>query len=107
MRPLPKPLRRTATADNGHEFDAYDQLERDLGLTFYFADPHAPWQRGTNEQTNGLIRRFLPKGTDFNAVSDAQLARIQWMLNNRPRKCLNYRTPAEVLYALPGVALGV
>jgi IS30 family transposase len=106
MRQLPRKLRRTATADNGHEFDAYDQLEQDFDLTFYFADPYAPWQRGTNEQTNGLVRRFLPKGTDFNAVSDAQLAKIQSMLNNRPRVCLDYRTPAEVI-PLPGVALRV
>lgn len=104
MRRLPKSLRRTVTADNGHEFDAYNQLEPDFGLTFYFADPGRPDQRGTNEQTNGLVRRFLPKGTDFNTVSDKQLAKIESMLNNRPRKCLDYRTPAEVI-PLPGVAL--
>ena len=72
-------------------------------MTFYFADPYAPWQRGTHEQTNGLVRRFLPKATDFNTVSDARLARIESMLNNRPRKCLDYRTPAEVI-PIPGVA---
>ena len=103
---LTDPLRRTVTADNGHEFNHYHQLERDFGLRFYFADPHRPDQRGTNEQTNGLVRRFLPKRTDFNAVSDARLAKIESLLNNRPKVCLDYRTPAEVI-PLPGVALRV
>ena len=65
----------------------------------------APWQRGCNENTNGLLREFFPKGADFRQVTHARLARVQQMLNNRPRKCLNYRTPREVLNALPGVAL--
>ena len=75
----------TTTADNGHEFDHYRQLEQDFGLAFYFADPHAPWQRGSNEQTHGLVRHFLPKSTDFNHVRDAKLAKIESMLNNCPR----------------------
>lgn len=103
---LSDPLRRTITADNGNEFNGYETLERDFDLAFYFADPNRPDQRGTNEQTNGLVRRFLPKPTNFNAVSDARLAKIESLLNNRPRVCLDYRTPAEVI-PLPGVALRV
>lgn len=103
---LPDPLRRTITADNGNEFNGYQTLERDFDLAFYFADPNRPDQRGTNEQTNGLVRRYLPKPTNFQAVSDARLAKIEWLLNNRPKVCLDYRTPAEVI-PLPGVALRV
>ncbi len=102
---LPKRLRRTATLDNGTEFSGYEQLEQELGMAVYFAHPYSPWERGTNEQLNGLLRIFLPKGTDFRHVTDTRLAKIEQMLNNRPRKCLNYRTPAEVFKPPPGVAL--
>lgn len=99
-------LRRTITSDNGREFNAYRELEKELGVRFYFADPNSPWQRGTNEQTNGLVRLFLPKGSDFARVSRARLARLEATLNNRAKACLNYRTPAEVIN-LPAVALRV
>lgn len=102
---LPAKLRRTMTADNGREFTRFASIERRLSLKVYFANPHSPWERGTNENTNGLLRDFFPKGTDFTTVTHAQVARVQWLLNTRPRKCLNYRTPLEVLNALPGVAL--
>jgi len=102
---LPEGLRRTGTLDNGTEFNGFAQLEEQLGMTIYFANPYSPWQRGSNEQFNGLLRMFLPKGTDFRHVSDARLAQIESMLNNRPRKCLNYRTPAEVFKPPWGVAL--
>lgn len=105
MKDLPKKLLRTATFDNGKEFADFKTIERELGLTVYFANPHSPWERGTNENTNSLLRDWLPKGSDFSQVTQAQLAKIQTMLNNRPRKCLNYRTPLQVLNALPGVAL--
>ena len=105
MKDLPGKLLRTATFDNGKEFADFKTIERELGLTVYFANPHSPWERGSNENTNGLLRDFLPKGSDFSKVTQAQLAKYQKMLNNRPRKCLNYRTPLEVLNALPGVAL--
>lgn len=105
MKGLPKKLRRTMTPDNGKEFADFKTIERELGLTVYFANPHSPWERGLNENTNGLLRDWLPKGSDFKKVTNAKLAQIQKMLNNRPRKCLNYRTPLEVLNALPGVAL--
>jgi IS30 family transposase len=102
---IPAELRHTLTADNGKEFAAFAQLERRLKLGVYFADPHAPWQRGANEHTNGLLRDFFPKGVDLSRVSPREVAIAQRMLNNRPRKCLDYRTPREVLNALPGVAL--
>ena len=78
-------LRRTVTSDNGREFDSYHELEQTLGLPFYFADPNSPWQRGTGEQTHSVLRYFLPKGTDFRRISQAKLARIESMLNNRPK----------------------
>jgi IS30 family transposase len=68
-----------------------------LGLATYFADPYSAWQRGTNENTNGLLRQYYPKGHDFSTTTRGQLARVAEKLNNRPRKCLAYRTPAEVL----------
>ena len=104
---LPRCRRRTTTLDNGTEFSGFEQLETQLGMAIYFTHPYSPWERGTNEQTNGLLRMFLPKGTDFRHVTDAKLARIEQMLNNRPRKCLNYRTPAEVFKPSPSVALRV
>lgn len=102
---LPEGLRRTGTLDNGTEFSGFAQLEEQLDMTIYFAHPYSPWERGSNEQFNGLLRMFLPKGTDFRYVSDTKLAQIESMLNNRPRKCLNYRTPAEVFKPPWGVAL--
>ncbi len=102
---IPAKLRRTMTADNGKEFAAFARMELRLNLRVYFANPHAPWERGANENANGLLRDFFPKGIDMRPVSHRQVAKAQAMLNNRPRKCLNYRTPREVLNALPGVAL--
>ena len=105
MKNLPRCLRRTMTPDNGKEFADFKAIEAGLEVTVYFANPHSPWERGANENTNGLLRDWLPKGSDFTQVTDKQLAQIQKSLNNRPRKCLNYRTPLEVVNALPGVAL--
>jgi IS30 family transposase len=102
---LPRRLRRTMTCDNGRECARFKQIERRLRMNVYFARPYAAWERGTNENTNGLLRDYFPKGTDFMRVSHHQVAKAQRMLNNCPRKCPNYRTPAEVLAALPGVAL--
>ena len=93
------------TPDNGMEFADFKTIERELGMTVYFANPHSPWERVLNENTNGLLRDWLPKGSDFKKVTAGRLAQIQQMLNNRPRKRLNYRTPLEILNALPGVAL--
>ena len=89
--------RKSETLDNGPEFWSHKELGQRLGLDIYFARPHHPWERGTNEQVNGLIRQFLPKGSDLTALSLSQIQRIESLLNNRPRKTLGYRTPIEVL----------
>lgn len=102
---IPGKLRKTLTCDNGKEFTHFKHIEQRLNFNVYFARPYAAWERGTNENTNGLLRDFFPKGIDFRRVSHAQVAKAQRMLNNRPRKCLNYQTPAEVLSTIPGVAI--
>jgi IS30 family transposase len=84
------------TLDNGKEFSQFKELEEQTGLKVYFAEPYAAWQRGTNENTNGLLRFYFPKGTDFRYLSEKALAGVVQKLNNRPRKCLGYRTPQEV-----------
>jgi IS30 family transposase len=95
--PIPSELRRSMTYDRGKEMARHEQLTKDTGIPVFFADPHSPWQRGSNENTNGLIRDFLPKGTDFHLVSDAEVARIEGLLNQRPRKSLGFRSPVEAL----------
>jgi IS30 family transposase len=96
FRTTPRAFRRTLTVDNGKEFSNFKELENKTGLKVYFADPYAAWQRGTNENTNGLLRQYFPKGTDFRNISEKDIAIVVKKLNNRPRKCLNYRTPHEV-----------
>ncbi|MGL4512595.1 MAG: IS30 family transposase, partial [Lacipirellulaceae bacterium] len=95
--PLPKGLRRTLTLDNGKEFARHKELARQNDLAVYFADPYAAWQRGTNENTNGLLRQYFPKGTDFTKVSHHDVRQAAQELNQRPRKRLGYRTPLEAL----------
>lgn len=94
---LPAALRRTLTWDRGCEMARWRGFADATGFDVYFCDPRSPWQRGTNENTNGLLRQFFPKGTDFSLVSDADVARAQDLLNGRPRKTLGWRTPAEEL----------
>ena len=89
---------RSITFDNGTEFARCHRLEKHLDMKLYFADPGCPYQRGTNENTNGLIRQYFPKGTDFRDISHAQVRRVEYLLNNRPRACLGFRTPAEVFF---------
>lgn len=97
LNKLDATLKRTMTYDNGFEMANHQWLTEQTGTDIYFAHPYSSWERGTNENTNGLIRRFLPKGTDFNLVPESELKSIQNQLNNRPRKILMYRTPAEAL----------
>ena len=98
---IPSTLRRTLTLDNGKEFAGYEELSHWTGLAIYFAKPYAAWQRGTNENTNGLLRQHFPKGTDFDQVTECELRRIVALINERPRKRLNYRTPREVFQNNP------
>lgn len=90
----------TITADNGGEFAFHEQIAEALDAKVYFAHPYHSWERGLNENTNGLIRQYLPKGSDFTKVTEAQIMQIQDRLNNRPRKCLGYATPNEIFEKL-------
>ena len=88
--------RLSLTYDQGREMAAHQQLTETTGVNVYFADPHSPWQRGINENTNGLLRQYLPKGSDLNIYSQAERDAIAWTLNTRPRKSLGFKCPAEL-----------
>ena len=92
---LPKEFRQTLTSDNGHENFLYDQAMTELDILWFFAHPYHSWERGTNENTNGLIRWYFPKGTDFATISDESIKVVKNALNNRPRKRLGWKTPLE------------
>ena len=92
---LPASMRRIITWDQGAEMAKRAEFTLKTGIPIYFCDPHSPWQRGSNENTNGLLRQYLPKSTDLSLVSRAELDRIQDSLNGRPRKTLGYMTPSE------------
>jgi transposase, IS30 family len=97
FHPLPSSLRRTLTLDNGKEFAEHERLSQEAALDVYFAKPYCAWQRGTNENTNGLVRQFFPKGTDLVHEPVQRFEKVQHLLNNRPRRRLGYRTPLEIL----------
>lgn len=110
LRSVPPSLRKTLTYDQGTEMALHQTLAKRLRIDVFFCDPHSPWQRGTNENANGLIREYLPKGMNLSEVTYQQLTSIEYALNNRPRKILDFRTPAEVfadlkLNHIAGVAL--
>ena len=110
MTKLPEQLRQTLTWDRGKELSGHAQFALNTGTRVFFADPHSPWQRPTNENTNGLLRQYFPKGTDLSRWSAEDLEAVALAINNRPRKTLGWRTPAEVfeeqlrLLQQPGVA---
>jgi IS30 family transposase len=96
FRQVPACVRKTLTYDQGKEMARHEELARRLRIKVYFADPRSPWQRPSNENANGLIREYLPKGMDLSGVSQTELNHIARLLNNRPRKCLDFATPAEI-----------
>jgi IS30 family transposase len=100
LRALPRELAKTLTHDQGKEMSGHTQFTIDTGITVYFAHPGSPWERGTNENTNGLIRQYFPKGTDFSKVSVREIKRVERELNDRPRKVLHWKKPDEVFNQL-------
>jgi IS30 family transposase len=88
---------KSITGDNGLEFAEHVYIANELGIDFYFTHPYCSWEKGTNENTNGLIRQYFPKGTDFNLISQAMLDKVEKELNNRPRNCLKFNSPSEIL----------
>ncbi len=97
MSTLPAQLARSLTWDRGKEMSAHAQFKVETGIPVFFADPHSPWQRGTNENTNGLLRQYFPKGTDLSRWSAEEIEAVAHALNTRPRKTPGWRTPAEAL----------
>jgi IS30 family transposase len=95
LGPLPRAARRTLTLDNAFEHACHEAVTEALGIRCYFCDPYSAWQRGTNENRNGLIRCHFPKGTDFAKLTQAEIERVELAINTRPMKCLGYKTPLE------------
>ena len=93
-------MRLSMTYDQGTEMAQHKLFTKETAMQVYFAHPASPWERGTNENTNGIIRQFFPKGTDFSKISRREVKHVQHLLNGRPRKVLNYATPYEIFYSL-------
>jgi IS30 family transposase len=106
LKRYPSSAVQSITYDNGSENTLHEKTNDALGAVSYFCEPYHSWEKGSVEQINGLIRRYIPKGTDLNEITPAFINRIEKLLNNRPRKCLNYQTPYEAFRnecgALPG-----
>ena len=101
VKALPKKAFKSFTSDRGKEFACYESVENQLGIDFYFADPYSAWQRGTNENSNGLLREYYPKKTDLSSIDDNKLIEVIYELNTRQRKCLEFNAPFEAfLYEL-------
>lgn len=103
MKTLPEQMKLSLTYDQGKEMSEHKQFTMDTNMQFYFAHPGSPWERGTNENTNGLIRQYFPKGTDFSKVSKREVKKVQYSLNTRPRKTLNWQTPQETFNKLVAI----
>ena len=97
IRQFPPELCKSLTWDQGAEMAQHDKITDSIGLPIYFCNPQSPWQRGTNENTNGLLRQYFPKGTDLSCHSKEELEAVAFTLNNRPRKTLGWKTPAEAM----------
>jgi IS30 family transposase len=95
VKNLPEQLRQTLTYDQGNEMTEHKLFTKETRMKVYFAHPQSPWERGTNENTNGLIRQFFPKGTDFSKVPLRQIRKVEYLLNDRPRKVLDWDKPCE------------
>ena len=98
LKALPQNKIKTITPDRGKEFSKHSQITSEFKTEFYFPNPHAPWQRGTSENTNGLIREYMPKTEDIDPLDDDYIREFTEKLNNRPRKCLGWKTPYEIFY---------
>jgi IS30 family transposase len=107
MTAVPVEMRHTLTLDNGSEMARFKELEEATQVRVFFADPHSPWQRGANENCNGLLRQYFPRGINFRKVTEDAVVKAVELLNNRPRKCLGYRTPAEVFAVAQSGALAI
>lgn len=103
MKTLPEQMKLSLTYDQGKEMSEHKKFTMDTNMQVYFAHPGSPWERGTNENTNGLIRQYFPKGTDFSKVSKREIKKVQYSLNTRPRKTLNWKTPQETFNKLVAI----
>ena len=107
LKDFPEELVKTITFDRGKEFSGYEEIEKELGCSTYFCDPYCSWQKGTNENGNGLLREFFPKGMDLSEAEENELNHCLRLINQRPRKCLGFKTPLEVIQEDIGVALNL